>query len=216
VSALVSAGLIDDFETGMAPHNWDARQFKSDVSTDRVKRFRKQAKTVSETVVEAPPEQNRAESDTEAEKKVSSETASPPRTQKAPPEDFLEFWKAYPTDPIMSRKEGLAQWNKLTPDERAAALAAVPAFVAHCRANPDYRPVHACRFLAQRRFDGFSAAAQPLALVSSGFYAAAGSKQLEAWQDHKFKTTGKSCPVDAKGGWTFPSEYPPSTREDAA
>jgi hypothetical protein len=104
------------------------------------------------------------------EKQVSplSETASPPRTQKAPPEDFLEFWKAYPTDPIMSRKEALSQWNKLTPEERAAASAAVPAFVTHCRANPDYRPVHACRFLSQRRFEGFQQQQAPPGPVVGG------------------------------------------------
>lgn len=37
---LVIAGLIDHDGTKLAPHNWNARQYKSDVSTARVKRFR--------------------------------------------------------------------------------------------------------------------------------------------------------------------------------
>lgn len=38
---LRAAGLIDDHADGnVAPHNWAGRQFKSDTSTDRVRRFR--------------------------------------------------------------------------------------------------------------------------------------------------------------------------------
>ncbi len=41
IAALVSAGLFDRRPDGKCePHNWEARQFKSDVSTQRVKRFR--------------------------------------------------------------------------------------------------------------------------------------------------------------------------------
>ena len=85
-----------------------------------------------------------------------SETASPPRTK--PAEDFLIFWKAYPTTPIMSRKEALAAWGKLSPEDRQAAARAVEPYRAYCRANPTYSAVHACRFLSQRRFDGFGTA----------------------------------------------------------
>ncbi|BEV44787.1 hypothetical protein [Afipia carboxidovorans] len=56
LAKLTKAGLLDKTETGFAPHNWQGRQYKSDVSTDRVKRFRNTKRNVSET----PP-------DTEAE-----------------------------------------------------------------------------------------------------------------------------------------------------
>ena len=51
-------GLIDvDSETGVSsPHNWNGRQFKHDVSTERVKRFRERHETVSETPGETPPD----------------------------------------------------------------------------------------------------------------------------------------------------------------
>ena len=47
VSKLVEAGLIDtDATTGeQRPHGWDARQFRSDVSTDRVRAHRDRQKT---------------------------------------------------------------------------------------------------------------------------------------------------------------------------
>jgi len=50
-------GLLDKTETSFTPHNWNGRQYKSDVSTERVKRFRKQQRNVSSTVSETPPEQ---------------------------------------------------------------------------------------------------------------------------------------------------------------
>jgi hypothetical protein len=73
-------------------------------------------------------------------------------------ESFENFWKAYPTDPLMSKKKAKEQWQRLSPDDRAAAIRTVPAFRALCAARVNYRPVHAWRFLAERRFDGFAAA----------------------------------------------------------
>lgn len=57
IERLSNGGLIDRLNGGVngyhyAPHNWDKRQYKSDTSTDRVKRFRKR----SETVTVTPPE----------------------------------------------------------------------------------------------------------------------------------------------------------------
>jgi predicted transcriptional regulator len=54
VERLLNGGLIDKASGGAngytyAPHNWSERQYKSDTSTDRVKRFRKRSKTVTET-----------------------------------------------------------------------------------------------------------------------------------------------------------------------
>lgn len=54
IDRLVDAGLIDRRSGGVggsyyAPHAWDKRQYKSDGSTERVKRFRERSKTVSAT-----------------------------------------------------------------------------------------------------------------------------------------------------------------------
>lgn len=76
LKALEAVGLLDRTENGWKPHNWEARQYKSDVSTDRVKRFRKRNETVSET----PPdtEQNRTESETEQKEDTSLRSAPVP------------------------------------------------------------------------------------------------------------------------------------------
>lgn len=57
VERLISIGLIDALADGYAPHNWTKRQYKSDVSTDRVRKYREK-RNVSET----PPD---TETDTE-------------------------------------------------------------------------------------------------------------------------------------------------------
>jgi hypothetical protein len=61
---LVDVGLIDDGEK-LSPHNWDQRQFKSDVSTERVKRFRKQETKRASAVSVTPPD---TDTDTDTEK----------------------------------------------------------------------------------------------------------------------------------------------------
>lgn len=68
---------------------------------------------------------------------------------------FEDFWQAYPTDANMSKLKAFEQWKKLASDDQQLAKQAVPIFVNYCHQNSSYRPVHAERFLAQRRFDGF-------------------------------------------------------------
>jgi hypothetical protein len=80
------------------------------------------------------------------------------RPRNSYPPEFEAFWAAYPTDPIMSKLRAFTHWQCLTEDDRALAMAALPAFRQHCAHHPTYHPVHAERFLSQRRFDGLAAA----------------------------------------------------------
>ncbi|MDB5607809.1 MAG: hypothetical protein JWP25_4709 [Bradyrhizobium sp.] len=65
IEKLVAGGLIDRVGDHYEPHNWSGRQYKSDVSTDRVKRFRNGKRNVSVTPPETEQkqitEQSRAE-----------------------------------------------------------------------------------------------------------------------------------------------------------
>lgn len=107
VSDLILAGLIDITENGRTPHNWSARQFQSDCSTERVKKHRKiKAETpcnVSETVTETPPDteqiQNRTDSEAETQQITLVADAPKPATKKgtrlsidwALPEDWRQW-----------------------------------------------------------------------------------------------------------------------------
>jgi DNA-binding Lrp family transcriptional regulator len=65
VNKLKELGLIEAVEGTLQPHNWNGRQYKSDVSTERVKRFRKQARNGAVT----PPD---TDTDTDTERTTPS------------------------------------------------------------------------------------------------------------------------------------------------
>jgi len=89
IATLMAAGLLDEVDGRFVPHNWNGRQYKSDVSTERVKRHRKQQRNVSPTVSptvscnvsETPPE---TDTETETEQKDSEATASGAKAPRDP------------------------------------------------------------------------------------------------------------------------------------
>jgi hypothetical protein len=87
IEKLITAGLIDTGEGDSHPHNWSGRQYKSDVSTERVKRFRNGKVT--------PPDTD-TDTDTDTEKKKDIGTVAK-ATRPAFDQKFNEFWKAYPS-----------------------------------------------------------------------------------------------------------------------
>ncbi|HEY8255462.1 MAG TPA: hypothetical protein VIG39_12520 [Rhizomicrobium sp.] len=110
---------------------------------------------IEEDASTAPAEAEQAAS---PEKESESEERKEETLLSAGPdadESFEEFWKAYPTDPLMSKKKARGEWERLNLADRAAAIKTVPAFRDLCASRVNYRPVHAWRFLAERRFDGF-------------------------------------------------------------
>jgi hypothetical protein len=79
LAQLHTAGLLDKTETGFIPHNWNGRQYKSDVSTDRVKRFRERKGNVSSAVSETPPETEDRNREQNSEPKGSGPASADPR-----------------------------------------------------------------------------------------------------------------------------------------
>lgn len=145
---------------------------------------------------------------------ISKTTFSRPKAKKsriAYSASFEEFWVTYPTDRIMSKSEAFKAWEALTDEDQALAMASVRVFKAYCSQHPDYRPVHAVRYLSQRRFESvaaFGEKEQARVLVKTG------TPQWKAWETHWLATRGKRPPVD-NDGWSFPSEWPPKTPEAA-
>lgn len=147
IESLIKSGLIDDYGAILSPHNWDGRQYKSDVSSERVKRFRNAGRNVSET----PPDTEQIQSRTETTSPVAKAT----RTKPAYSEDFeINFWKPYPRTPIMSKQEAFREWSKLTPEQREASCKSIDAYRRHLSQTPNLQAVHACRFLSQNRAEG--------------------------------------------------------------
>ncbi len=198
---------------------WGDRQFQSDTSAERQRRYRDRKKEESDvdnsrdnaTVTSPSRHGDAPETETETERgnlKVSCpEPAKPTRTRHEYPEEFeTGFWGPYPTDPNMSKSEALKQWKRLSVDDRKAASESVPAFVAFCKSDPTYRPIHADRYLAKRRFDGF---AKQASQSSKMVFLKVGSPEYNAWNSYFHDRHGKSAPQH-NGGWRFPTAWPPS------
>jgi hypothetical protein len=93
---------------------------------------------------------------TETETETEKETEySPKRVRTQYGEGFDVFWGKYPKDANMSKKEAFTAWKRLSDEDRRLATEGVEGFTAYCRANPDYRPVHAVRYLRHARWEGF-------------------------------------------------------------
>jgi hypothetical protein len=148
LNVLREAGLIDETEQGLAPHNWDGRQYKSDVSTPRVRALRERRGNVSET----PPEYTDTEvTDTDTESKISDTTYPHPssdgsgyekssqttkKKQKPTingganghnghreyPDQFMWLWSEYQPIAIKtsSKRAAFVSWNKLSQQDRDA------------------------------------------------------------------------------------------------
>jgi len=88
LAELHHVGLLDIVDDHYVPHNWQGRQYVSDSSTERVKRFRDRSRNVSETLQQrvtethqSRAEQNRAEEEEESkqENKIrGAHAVSPP------------------------------------------------------------------------------------------------------------------------------------------
>lgn len=125
-------------------------------------------------------------------------------------EAFEEFWKSYPTDDLMSKKAAYVQWLKLDDIDKQKATRSVPAFRAYCKDNPTYRPVHACRYISDRRFDGFSKTMEAVASITM-CSVRQNTPAGQAWENYSRLTKGKGIPW-TNGVWRFPTEYPPQLR----
>jgi hypothetical protein len=82
IDTLKAAGLIDG-DKRLKPHGWEKRQYKSDTSTERVKRFRERSSNVAETVNETVPDTD-TEADTETETKQIIKRVISPRGSRLP------------------------------------------------------------------------------------------------------------------------------------
>ncbi|WP_421696903.1 hypothetical protein [Ancylobacter sp.] len=135
----------------------------------------------------------------------------PAKSRTSYPQDFEEFWKGYPTDSLMSKKGAAAQFARLSREDRAAAMESLPAFRRYCEQNTDYRPVHAERYLSQRRFDGFVQAARKMNAFEQKVVVKFDTPQWNAWDKYLRMTTGKGPQRSERlGGYYFDSEWPPS------
>lgn len=107
---LLNAGLIDKCNGGpngwhYAPHGWHKRQYKSDGSTERVKRFRERSKPVTETLSDT-------ETDTETEVIEPKGSCASDEAPGLKPEHVVEVWNEH------APRLGKPCVRNLTPERR--------------------------------------------------------------------------------------------------
>jgi len=127
---LFNSGLFDRDEDGrVTPHNWASRQFKSDVSNERVKRHRQRQRNVTETPSESEQIQSRTDS-------VANATGG-----TRPPRDVI-FAEGLPWLMRRSAKSRdacakmIGHWLKETGDDDQAVLDAMQAAEQENPADP--------------------------------------------------------------------------------
>lgn len=114
---LAIAGLIDRCKGGpngmfYAIHGWEKRQYKSDSSTDRVKRYRERSKNVSET----PPDTD-TDTDTEREEKLVAPL--PPSAEKKKATEGKTGSRLPPDWHPSEEEQGFAIQNGVSPRSEA-------------------------------------------------------------------------------------------------
>lgn len=97
---LIELELFEENEDFLFPHNWSGRQYKSDSSTDRVRKHREKNKLLHETlhgsfktvsVTPSDTEQIQSRTDTEI-KEICPDAAHPPPSQKAEIKLIFDHW----------------------------------------------------------------------------------------------------------------------------
>lgn len=139
----------------------------------------------------------------EPSKKGSIESTKPARRRSSYSEAFEDFWKAFPTDALMSKAQAGKTFDAMPEEDQQAAVASIPAFKAYCSAHPDYRAVHAVRYLSQRRFEGFNKVVEQ---INNQAFIVAGSSDWKALCRYRRVTSIPSNEHNGQRGWWFKRE----------
>lgn len=92
VNDLVERNLFEDHGDVVTPHNWDGRQYKSDSSTERVKRFRKHKRNVSGNVSSEGTKRDETVSGNAPETETEQISVSKETGAIAPPDPKAEYF----------------------------------------------------------------------------------------------------------------------------
>lgn len=226
ITKLVKARLIDRVGDNFVPHNWTKRQFKSDSSTERVRKHREKhgnvsetvtrnvSSSVTETVTVTPPEQSRTE--TEAEHSKADARALDEMGLKQEGllrAAFTAECAGRPRPPDMSI---IAVWL-LDGISVGTISVTVPPIL---RRKRDMATLAYCD-AAVREAHAKAPPATELQVVSTQIFIVEGTLEWNCWERHQRETTGRGSPVtdnrDEQGrmrrGWFRPTLVPPGYDE---
>lgn len=154
LAELHTHGLLDKTDDGFAPHNWNRRQYKADVTdptaAERMQRYRKNKRNDRNAAVTPLRPETEADTDTEPEpeKKETREAA----LDDGWPADFrIQFWNAWPHK--VGKPKAMNELERLR--KRGVPWLPILAGVdRYQRTKPPDRPwLNPATFLHQERFN---------------------------------------------------------------
>lgn len=202
---------------------WATRQFQSDRSAERTQRYRDRHKacrddeavvsvTSRDDVVTSQKRHGDApETETETEKKELSRSKP---TERAPSR-FGEFWQAYPRrDGPNPRKDAEIKFNRMVKSginpQTMIDAAKQLAIDEQRRGNVGTRFIpQAVTWLNGQRWIDHAAEVLDKKFEDDGLIEVIEDDALSAWDAYSRAKNGKTFPRNARGGWRFPSKYPP-------
>jgi hypothetical protein len=217
LDALKAAGLLEETDGRLRPVEWEKRQFverpADPTAAERMRRFRERAAdrngAVTPTVTNAP-----------IEEEASLDQDSLPAPERGNASDaFDEFWQAFPKrDGDNPKAPARAEWGKAIAGgaDPQRVIAAAKAYAAATAGRERKYVASAARWLSERRWQSDTPQQSTSTPAPLGVWISATSPEWPAWAELWRATKGKSPPVDAKGGWRFPSKHPPAPLERAA
>lgn len=116
LARLREAGLVDETDAGLKPHNWDGRQYKSDSSTERVRKHRATRRNVSGDGVEA------------IQTNGAPHAATAPETEpESDPESGYDSCAVAPCDPSIAERDYFIRGKALLGKNAGGLLAKLKA-----------------------------------------------------------------------------------------
>jgi hypothetical protein len=143
----------------------------------------------------------------------------PPPPRHDPDDGFAEFWDAFPKrDGDNPREPALIEFRKAVAAgaDPKAIISGAKAYASATAGRERRYIASAARWLSEERWRQAAPAPPAHAPSVVTVWISATSPEWWAWSNHWRATKGKSPPVDAKGGWRFPSLNPPEPQPLAA
>ncbi len=217
---LTAAGLLEEVDGGLRPVQWERRQTLREVGDDplpgaeRTRRWRERRDVAVTPPRDEEPSQGDAPEPGEKEQDPDSQSAPAARAS----DRFAEFWRAFPKrgggDDAMAPARAAFGRAVAKGADAAELVAAAKAYAAAVAGRERRFVASAPRWLSEERWRATAAARPPAEALAEplGVWIKAGSPEWSAWSAHR----GKSPPIDGRGGWRFPSQFPPAPLENAA
>jgi hypothetical protein len=109
----------------------------------------------SEVLITEEKKEDSSLSEVPSDQCVKEKPVAKARRRFAYSDEFEAFWTGYPDKSNNSKPNAHREWMLLLPAERELAAQGLTHLAAHCRKNPDYRCVHAERYLKTRRWESY-------------------------------------------------------------